>query len=491
MATKAIQSLRRDGLALPDGREALIATAGGLFAGLCLALAVHKAGAIGAVAPGIAIAGLVLLRYPGTLLAIMIGGAILFEPSDPGLLPTTNVLFGVIGSVITPADLLLFAALAGLLLRFAIDSERPVPPKPLTPVLALLAAAVAAGVVTVLAANVGVPGGEIYHRVLNDVYIIAIPVVMVNTVRGPRALRGCLIALAALASVKGLSGIYAVLAGSGLELEGESASYLDPMANLVMMIFVFGVGAAMIRKIRMPLWIYGGSALALIALFLSYRRSFWIAIVLGLIAVGILASRYRGRTVLATAAGAAVLGFFAIGAVGSIGATSGPLGERVQTLNPAGEDTNRGDQYRTDERHNVIATLKESPLTGVGLGGQWKVHQPIAEAHPRNYVHFAFLWFWLELGPLGALAYALLLLTGLWLAWRVLDSHPDPLVQVGAIAAFATVVGIIVVELTATFTGVDPRFSIMVGALLGWLAAAWRDVPEANRGRGFLGAARA
>ena len=43
----------------------------------------------------------------------------------------------------------------------------------------------------------------------------------------------------------------------------------------------------------------------------------------------------------------------------------------------------------------------------------------------------------------------------------------------------------LVVELTATFTGVEPRVSLIVGGLLGWLAAAWADIPSraASRSR--------
>ena len=40
------------------------------------------------------------------------------------------------------------------------------------------------------------------------------------------------------------------------------------------------------------------------------------------------------------------------------------------------------------------------------------------------------------------------------------------------------------VELTATFAGIEPRLTILLGSLLGWLAAAWQDLPArwaANR----------
>ena len=70
--------------------------------------------------------------------------------------------------------------------------------------------------------------------------------------------------------------------------------------------------------------------------------------------------------------------------------------------------------------------------------------------------------------------------TGLWTAVRIWRRHPDEIVQVCAIAAFGAILGLGIVELTATFTGIEPRVSLILGGALGWLAAAWRDLP-ANR----------
>lgn len=487
MATKEIAGLRRPGLALPGPLEGLAAVGGGLIAGLCFAEAINRAGAIGALAPAIAIFGLILLRYPGVVFTILLGATILVEPSDPGLLPKSGFPYEVIGSIVTPIDLLLFAALAGVLIRFAVEGKRPLGPAPMTVPLVILALATVSGIVTSLAAPSAVPGGELYHRAMNDVYIIAVPILFVNLVRTPAALRACLIAAGALAAIKGVSGLYAVFGGAGLSIEEDTVSYLDPTANLVMMVFLFGVAAAAIRKVQMPAWMVIATPIVLLALFLSYRRSFWLATLIGVAVALIIGSRYRLRTVLALVGAAVVLGVVAITFVHrSEGQVSNPLVERVETLNPIGEDTKKGDQYRNDERHNVIATLEEHPLTGVGLGQQWKVHSPLAETHPRDYVHFAILWFWLELGPLGVIAYLGLLAMMAWAAFKVLSHHTDPVIKCGAIAGVATVVGLFIIELTTTFTAVDPRYSLMIGAIAGWLAAAWRTLPSAERTRGFL-----
>jgi O-antigen ligase len=486
METEGEQGLRRIGLAFPSPGATIGVCAAGVLAGLMLSVGMQKVGPVAVLAPAVGVTGLIMLRYPGTVLGILLGAIVLFEPTDLGLIPPLNAFYNVVGASLTPTDLLLFTALAGLLIRCVDEGRRPDPPAPVSLPLVLLGVSMITGVVTGYAAHAGVPNGELYHRAMNEVYIILIPILIVNLVRDRRALHLFIYVAAGLAAFKGLSGAYASLGGSGSSLEGETVSYLDPLPNVMTMLFVFGVAAAAIRRVKIPAWVIAGAPIALISLLLSYRRSFWIAAIVGLIAVAIIASRYRGRTVFAIAAVTVVLGFVAIASVGSSGPSSSPLAERAQTLNPAGEDTNRGDRYRNDERHNVIANLKEHPLTGVGLGVSWKVHYPIAEAHDRSYVHVALLWFWLELGPLGAISYILLMGAGLWASVRVWRHHPDPLIQVGAIACFATFLGIVFVELTTTFTGVEPRFSIMVGALLGWLAAAWRDTPSGDEGRDRL-----
>jgi hypothetical protein len=425
-----------------------------------------------------------MLRFPEAMLALLLGVVVLVESTDTGLLPTAGGLYDVIGSIVTPVDLLLFGTLAGTLLRISSEGARFTWPNPMSPALWLVAVAMVGGVITGYTAHAGIPNGELYHRAMNEVYIVVLPFIIVNLVRDTRALRMFIVAAVALASIKGLSGTYAIVTGTGSSLEGATASYLTPIGNVISMLLVLGVVAGAVRRIKMPVWVWAGGGLALASLLLSYRRSFWIALFVGLIVVVIVASRYRGRAVLAIGAVVIVLGTVAVTTIGSgqTTSTSSPLTERVQSINPAGEDTNRGDRYRVDERKNVIANLEAHPLTGLGLGVQWRTHYPTAEAHDRSYVHFAFLWWWMALGAFGAIAYVALMGGAILTARGVWRRHPDPLVQVAAIATAATMLGVVFVELTTTFTGVEPRFSIFIGAVVGWLVAAWRDaVPVRDR----------
>ncbi|HKO39257.1 MAG TPA: O-antigen ligase family protein [Solirubrobacterales bacterium] len=408
------------------------------------------------------------------------------EVEPVGAIPSGAGFYDVIFASLTGPDLLILFGLAGVLLRFVAQDLRPRLPDPLTMPLIVLGLATLAGVATAYSAGAGVSVGELFHRSIEIGHLILIPLLAVNVLRDARALKAFAAGLAVLACLKGLTGLYASLGGFGSSVEAEVASFLNPFPNLLMLTFALGVIAALVRRVEIPGWMYVGLPITLLALLLSYRRSFWIAAILTIVLVVIIASRRRGRAVFAIGAVAVALALVATTTIpdSSDSAQPSPIAERAQTLTPSGIGSNRGDRYRIDERGNVVENLKDHPLTGAGLGVEWEVHQPLAEAHDRRYVHFAFLWYWLALGILGAIAYALLLGSSLWTGTQVWRRHPDPVVQVCAIAAFGAFLALGVVELTATFTGVEDRSTILVGGLLGWLAAAWQDLPARRAATG-------
>jgi len=463
---------------VPNVGVAIAVSATGIVAGLFLAEAMSRYGALGAIAPAALAIGLVLLRYPAAAFGLLVAGAILVESEAQAFLPPVPAFYDVVGAKMTPQDMLLFTGLAGVLLQFVVEGERPRFPDPLTAPLLLLAAAVTCGVIVGHSSHM-VSIGELFHRSLTSSYIILIPLLAVNALRSTRALKACLVVGGALAAYKGASGIYASFSGLGSAVESETISFLNPVPNLTMLIFVLGVVAALVRRIKVPGWMLVGAPIAFIALVVSYRRSFWIAGIITLVAVIIIASRHRGRAVLAVGAIVLALGVAGAVAVGSSeGPQESPLVQRARTLSPGKFGSNRGDRYRVDERKNVLQNIREHPVTGIGLGVPWEVHYSLAETHDRRYAHVAFLWFWLAFGPLGAIAYVFLLLSALWTAVRLWRRHPDPAIQVAAIAAFGGVLALAIVELTATFTSIEPRTSILLGGILGWLVAAWRDLPD-------------
>jgi len=484
VAAEGDQGLSRASLVAPGLGVAIGISAAGLVAGLFLAACLKVAGPAGAIVPGLAVVGLILLRYPGVALALLLVGTALIESDNKEILPTFNTFYVVVKASLTPIDMLFFIGLGGLVVRFAREGTRPDLPRPLNAPLALLGLATIAGVITGYTAHAEVSNGDLYHRAMNDVYLIAVPLLVVNVVRDTSALRAFVAVAAGIAAFKGLSGTYAALSGIGTQLTEQTVSYLDPVPNLLMLVFLLGVAAGLVRRVRMPGWVLAGAPLAFLGILLSYRRSFWIAAVFALVVVVIIASRRRGRTMMVMAGVALALTFGAVFTVGT-SETSGPLAKRAQALAPSSIEANRGDRYRNDERHNVVENIEENPLTGLGLGVPWKVREPLAESHDRRYVHFALLWFWLAFGPLGVIAYLLLMGTGLWTAVTIWRRHPDKIVQIGAIACFGAIIAVVIVELTTAFTSIEPRFSLMLGAGFGWLAAAWRDIPSKDELQGI------
>jgi O-antigen ligase len=448
-----------------------------------LAEALRVAGPIGALAPAVMALGLVLLRFPAVALGLLLLSVGVIESNDPGILPTVESFYNTISGGLAIPDLILLTGLGGVLLRFARTGDRPRLPAPLTTPLVILTLALLAGAVTGAAAHPSVSGKEIFHRSVYVLYLILVPLLVVNVVRDTRGLRTFAACAAGLAAYKGLSGIYAALGGSGSVVDNQSVSYLGPLPNLVMLLYVLGVVAALVRRVRLPFWMLAASPLAVLALVLSFRRSFWIAAIFAIVIVIIVASQRRGRAAIAVAAVGIVLALTASLTIGQSesSASGSPLLERAQSLSPSGAESNRGDRYRIDERHNVIANLEEHPLTGLGVGVPWVVHYPLAEAHDRRYTHVAVLWYWLSFGPIGLIAYMAMMGGALLTAIGVWRRHLDAGVRIAAIACFGGVLAILVVELTATFAGINPRLSIALGAILGWLAAAWGDLPERGR----------
>ncbi|HST41150.1 MAG TPA: O-antigen ligase family protein, partial [Conexibacter sp.] len=225
-------------------------------------------------------------------------------------------------------------------------------------------------------------------------------------------------------------------------------------------------------RARPPLWLLLGTPLLIASLVLSYRRSFWIAAVFALLLVLLLATTPNGRRMLVPAS---LLIAGAIWVLGSIGfqSQSSPLGDRVASLAPSRLAANKSDRYRIDERANVLGEIRDHPISGLGLKVPWSAAvQPLPLEHEngRDYVHFAPLWFWLKLGILGLAAYFATIAGGVLLSWRVWREQPDPMLRAFGIASVCSLLGLVVMDTTASFTGVDARLNVLLGIQLGFLA---------------------
>ncbi|HWH93408.1 MAG TPA: O-antigen ligase family protein, partial [Baekduia sp.] len=200
-----------------------------------------------------------------------------------------------------------------------------------------------------------------------------------------------------------------------------------------------------------------------------------IADLLGLLLVVLLGLSTSGRKVVVP--GIVLVGA-AIWALGGVALQSDtPLGQRVQSLSSSNIQAKPDDRYRLDERANVWAAIEDHPLSGLGLGVPWEASaRPLpVEVNPEHeYVHFAVLFWWLKLGVLGMLAYAAMLIAGLLMSLRVWRRSAVPIIRAFGLGSLCSMVGLAVIETTATFSGSDIRFTLLFAGQLALLSVLWR-----------------
>jgi O-antigen ligase len=426
-----------------------------------------------ALALPLAAAGAVaLLQRARLAVALTVGLLVLCEGRSDDFLGFASAMYDPLPIGLTPMESLLCVAVLAVLLD-RLGAERPVRlPGPLTLPLLLVVLATASG--AVIGAFAGVSAQDLFFAARPLVWLPVVPLLVVNVVETEGQLRGALAFAVALAIVKAALGVIGVASGTGLVVEGATITYFAPTANWLVLLAVVGVVAALQLRARPPLWVLAGTPLLVLSLALSFRRSFWIAAVLGVLLVVLLGSRPLGRRIVVVA------GLLLAVAVWTLSLQplqeQTPIVERARSLEPSKIEQNAQDRYRIDELDNVTAEIRSQPLTGLGLGGQWTATHPLGVEHEngRSYTHVVALWWWLKLGILGLLAYLAVMATCLAMSWQVWRRSADPLISAAGLALLGGLVALAAVETVGSFTGVDPRFTALVGAVGGLLVAMRR-----------------
>ena len=122
------------------------------------------------------------------------------------------------------------------------------------------------------------------------------------------------------------------------------------------MVALLAIITAIVARLRPPLWMLLGTPLLIASLVLSYRRSFWIAAVLGVLLVVLLALSPVGRRLLVPTALFVAAGIWLLGSINF--QSQNPLVKRAASLSPTSLTTNVEDRYRIDERANVWGELE-------------------------------------------------------------------------------------------------------------------------------------
>jgi hypothetical protein len=453
----------------------------GALTGLFFVVLIERAGPMAALLPLAALVVAFLLSQPRLTLAALLGVVIVVEADPVGLLPIGPSFYSPIRVGQTPPDLLFYLLIAGTGLQLMRERSHPRGIGPMTlPVIALALAAIG-GLATGYYA--GASTTELLLSGLRLAELLLLPFLVANLLTDDASVRGFLIGAAGLAAFKAITGLLAVAAGAGFTVEGGVITYYEPVANWLMLMFLLFVLAARLRRFSLPAWVWWTVPIALLAFVLSYRRSFWLAAAFAIVVVLVIASRRSLRTALAIVGAGLVLVLAGTAALGGSSEVESPVLERARSLQPGSIGEDRGDRYRIDERRNVVAEIEDAPITGLGMNIPWSARHPLSEEHDRNYTHVVLLWYWLKMGLIGVLAYIWLYGVAMWTAFGIWRNHRNELVRLGALAALGGLVALAIVELTASFTGVEPRLTIVFGALLGWIAAAWRQLPRGPMAR--------
>lgn len=463
-------------LETPRTPTALIGAAGatlvaGAAAGLFLGVGIAALGVFVPIAVMAGVGAFVLVQRPGVTFALLVGSVILFEDTTGALLTVSSWYEGLPGVFLGPTDLLLLVLLAGVVLEIGRDHDADRLLGPFTGPLLVLAAATLWGVVMGRSAGAGTLA--IFPQVRPLIFFILLVPLAGYVLAKAQRWRTTLNVAAVLIPLKAVTGLATRLYGGELGPGQDAVTFYEPTMNFLMVVFLLALLGAAIRRVPLSRWVWLSAPVVTLSLLLSFRRSFWIALVLGLIIVGFVAAGRRTRPVVAFLLLALGLSLWAAVSAGGSTDSTNPIIDRAQSLSPSRINATSGDRYRLEEQRNVVAEVKAHPIDGLGLGIPWTQRYAVSELHPggRYYTHVTPLWYWLKLGLLGVVAY-------LWLAWsamavsyRRFRTAADPLVRVVGLAIAAGWLGLVVAELTGPFTGIDFRLTIAVGTILGWLTA--------------------
>lgn len=457
---------------LSERELALALSASVLSAGL--AYIGSERGLAGMLLPLALIVLVVLMMRPVAMVALTTGLVILCEGPDFGLFAsvTSKLYDGKFFHEIAPIDILVGLTIVSVGMGLIRERRRVQIPRPLLFAEMLLAFAMLAGLVTGRAA-----GNSLRSEVLAELvlmYLLLLPIAVANLSLSADQVTRLIWAGVALAIFKAVIGMIEILGHHGVMVEGRTLlTYYEATANWTIMCALLGLVALGLSRVRPPTWALAGVPLLIACLLLSYRRSFWIATVLALLLLALLASSASGRRLFIPAGLLLAVAIWGVSSSANLQNSSSPIVQRVASLTPSKLESNAEDSYRLDERTNVIAEIEAEPVTGLGLLVPWSAsHRTLSVEHEsgREYVHFAALWFWLKLGILGLFAYVAMLAAGVILAVRVWRAGHGPAISAFGLMSATAIVGLAVMETTATFTGVEARFTVVLGTQIGLLA---------------------
>jgi O-Antigen ligase len=432
--------------------------------------AVHKFGSVGLVVPLAMAAAIALLVRPLLAVVVTLLLTILAEGTTFGLFKFASHAYSSLFKGLNVVDLLVVLVVAAVGLDLLRTRRQLKVPRELLLPLTFFALAMLVGIVMGRQHGIGLLSLVAASDIL--FYVIVLPIAVYNLDLPRPVIANLLRAAFVLATIKAILGLIEIASGRGTNIEGTAhLTYYEPAPNWLILIALLTAFAALVGRMRLQRWMYLALPVLILCIVLSYRRSFWIGLVLALLLVLLLGLRPLGRRLLLPIALMVGISIWLIGSIHF--QAQSPITRRITSLSPTKLQANQEDRYRLDERANVLGEIKQHPISGLGMKVPWTATTrplPLEHQNGRQYVHFAALWYWLKLGILGLIAYVWLLAAGVQLSFEVWRRSREPLLRAFGLASMCGIVALAVLDTTASFTGVDQRFTVLFSVQLGLLA---------------------
>jgi hypothetical protein len=447
---------------------------------------------------GTLVAFAVLFR-PVVGVYLLLGAALLFEQWPiTGLEPLTAQThffenlsgFSDLPLRVSACDLLALLTLASWLLRRAVGRSAPLRAGPLGWGIA------AYGLMVVLGTIIGFSRGGEWDGIAalaearGPVYLCLLYLLTANLVRDRGQLVFLLWEVVLLIGVKAFQAVgnYVQMLNGPERLEAvtghEDVIFFDIAITLALVMVLLRVRGKLFYALLAL------QPVILVADLVTTRRVAFAALAASLAVVALLSMLERPRrTALMVGGGLLVFGVYTAAFWDQTGAAAEParvLREVVDPYSISGRDQS-SNVWRDIENANIAFTVKQLPLTGVGLGQEYLFQREPPKIlgtfiYWRLTTHNAVLWMWLKAGPFGAFAFWLLVTQAVLFGLQIYRRLDDPLLR--AAAAFPVLLTITQVVFSSFDLGLTySRTMILLGVAMGLAAplAAWsssRSAPD-------------
>lgn len=395
-----------------------------------------------------ALVGLAVFARPVVGLYLLVGAALLFEQFEiSGIAPLTAqthffenfTTFSAVPLRLSASDLLALMTLASWAVRRVIRSNPPARGAPFGWAVA------AYGLAFLFAAAVGAARGGAWDPIVmlaearGAFYLCLLYFLAANLVRERGQVVVLLWEFVLIVGVKGLQGIgnYAEMLNGPNRFEAVTAH--EDVVFFDVAIALLLIMAALRVRGRLFYILLALQPIVLVAELLTQRRSAFAALTAALVVVALMAAVDRPRaTLIVLAIGMLVTTGYSATFWNSSSRLAEPvrfIREVVDPSSVAGRDRS-SNAWREIENANIAYTVRQLPLTGVGLGQQYLFQQEppalTTFVYWRYIAHNALLWLWLKAGPFGAFAFWFLVGQIVLRGVRLYRQLEDPFLRVAA-----------------------------------------------------------